>query len=121
MYLLSGRSDGGGANKRREPASSGTLPERLENCRRPDRDVPHACADGCEDGVTYRRTDHRGAGLAEAYGHFGAGDEFDVHLWYVAHAQRRVGVEIRLLDLTIQKLSAFVQRQARSPERGAFS
>jgi hypothetical protein len=77
---------------------SGVTLQCPQHIGRPNRNVPQARADRIEDGVSDRWTDHRRRGFAEANRGFRAGQELDLELWHIAHAQWRVRVEIRVLD-----------------------
>src|SRR5215475_6171525 len=73
-----------------------------------------------ENGIAYGGRDHGRAGFAEPDGGLGALNELDVELRYVADAQRRVAVEIRVLHLAVDELASFIERHAEAPESAAF-
>lgn len=49
-----------------------------------------------------------------------SGQEFNVHLRHIAHAQWGIGVEIGILHAAFHKFRALVQRQAGTLQRSAF-
>ena len=72
------------------------------------------------DRLVYRVADGRGdrnhSGLAQADGKFLAVDKLDIHLWYVLHAQRSVGIKVGILDSPLFKGGALVQCHAQAPQ-----
>src|SRR5271163_4932716 len=83
---------------------SGLMRERLPHGFRTDRQVTNASARGGKDRIRYCGRDWRRRRFAEADRRFGARKKFDHEFGYVAHAQRRIGVQIGVLRLTVYEL-----------------
>src|SRR5260370_40835453 len=95
--------------------------ERLPHGCRADWQVTDASARGGKDRISDRGRDRGRRRLAEANRRFRAREKFDLEFGYVAHAQRRISVEIGILLLTLHKLRSLVQGHAQSPQRAAFT
>src|SRR5262245_55876391 len=94
--------------------------QRPEHRSWPDRQMAQANPGRGENGVADRGGDHRRARLAEPDRDLSAVNELDVELRHVADAQRRIAVEIRVLDLAFDELGSLIQRHAEAPESTAF-
>src|SRR5215813_13542754 len=95
-------------------------PESCEHGRRPDGQVAQPNPGRRENGIADGGRDDRRAWLAEADWSLDAVDEFDVELRHVADAQRRIAVEVRVLDLALDELGSLMERHAEAPQRTAF-
>src|SRR5262249_51031949 len=86
----------------------------------PDRQVTQTNPRRGKNRIADGGRDHGRARLAEADRSLHAVDELDVELRYVADAQWRVTVEVRVLHLALDELSPLMERHAQAPQRTAF-
>src|SRR5262245_23048665 len=94
--------------------------QRPEHRSWPNRQMAQPNPGRRENGVADRGGDYGRARLAKPDRDLSAVNELNVELRHVADAQRRIAVEIRVLDLAFDELGSLVQRHAEAPESTAF-
>src|SRR5579863_10748282 len=77
-------------------------------------------SDRVEDGVGYRRRYHRHRRFAAADRRLAVADDADVDFRYLAHAHRRVAVEVILLEPPVFHRAFLMQRDRGAPKHRAL-
>src|SRR3954447_4930948 len=95
------------------------LHRSLDGLRR-DWQRAHASATGIEDRVADRGRDHRNGRLTDASGFFAIGNDADGDFRHLTHPERRVAVEVGLLDAAVLQRRLLIHRERKPPQRRAL-